>query len=311
MPRNRYKIILIKEGKFDLKQFNLTLFQIISFFCIFFVFIFLLSFFSSRQMLHWVNKTEIQKHKVDNQLIIDNYEFDKNRIDTLLKQLELIKKQDENLRKLVKLPPIHNDIRKMGFGGVDDEVDDMKELNYLFPENNFNFNNMNDEMNRVERLIKLELLSYEEIDNVINNDKNKILSYPAIYPVKNGDLNLSSNYGYRLDPFSKKYKFHDGHDFSAPTGTNVYSSANGRVIKSQYLGSFGNYIEVDHGNGYITVYGHLSSRKVRRGEKVLRGQKIGEVGNTGRSTAPHLHYEVRYQKKSMDPSLFYFDTFIH
>ena len=135
MPRNNYKIILIKEGKFDLKQLNLTLFQIISFFCILFAFIFLLSFFSSRQILHWVNKAEIQKHKVDNQLIIDNYEFDKNRIDTLLKQLELIKKQDENLRKLVKLPPIHNDIRKMGFGGVDDQVDDMKELNYLFPEN--------------------------------------------------------------------------------------------------------------------------------------------------------------------------------
>jgi len=147
--------------------------------------------------------------------------------------------------------------------------------------------------------------------STINTNKEQILSYPAIYPIKDGKLHLSSNYGYRSDPFSRKYKFHDGHDFSVPTGTDVYSSANGRVIKSQYLGSFGNYVEIDHGNGYITVYGHLSSREVRRGEKVLRGQKIGEVGNTGRSTAPHLHYEIRYQKQAMDPSQFYFDTYIN
>ena len=81
--------------------------------------------------------------------------------------------------------------------------------------------------------------------------------------------------------------------------------------KSQYWGSFGNYIEIDHGNGYLTAYGHLSTRKVKAGDKVFRGQKIGEVGNTGRSTAPHLHYEVQYLKKAIDPTPFYFDISIN
>ena len=115
--------------------------------------------------------------------------------------------------------------------------------------------------------------------------------------MKNGSDRLSSNFGYRRDPFSKKYKFHDGHDYSAQIGTGVHSTADGRVKRSKYWGSFGNYIEVDHGNGYVTAYGHLSKRNVKTGDKVLRGQKIGEVGNTGRSTAPHLHYEIKYQNK--------------
>ena len=122
-------------------------------------------------------------------------------------------------------------------------------------------------------------------------------------------MHLSSNFGYRRDPFSRKFKFHDGHDFSTSVGSDVYSTANGRVKKSKYWGSFGNYIEIDHGNGYITAYGHLSKRDVKRGEKVLRGQKIGEVGNTGRSTAPHLHYEVQVNKVERDPEKFnHFDS---
>jgi murein DD-endopeptidase MepM/ murein hydrolase activator NlpD len=79
------------------------------------------------------------------------------------------------------------------------------------------------------------------------------------------------------------------------------------VRKSKYWGTFGNYIEIDHGNGYVTAYGHLSKRDVRKGDKVFRGQKIGESGNTGRSTAPHLHYEIQYQNKAVDPTSFYFN----
>ena len=121
------------------------------------------------------------------------------------------------------------------------------------------------------------------------------------------DVNLSSRYGYRRDPFTRKFKFHDGDDFSAKTGTPVYATANGRVRISKYYSTFGNYIEIDHGSGYRTIFGHLSKRKVKVGEKVIRGQKIGEVGNTGRSTAPHLHYEIQHNKRSKDPKDFYFD----
>ena len=151
----------------------------------------------------------------------------------------------------------------------------------------------------------------KELTEKAKADKEKILAHPAIYPMDIGAKRLSSQFGYRRDPFSQKYKFHDGHDYSAQIGTPVYSTANGRVKKSKYWGSFGNYIEVDHGNGYITAYGHLSTRNVKAGDKVYRGQKIGEVGNTGRSTAPHLHYEIQYQNKAIDPTPFYFDISIN
>ena len=136
--------------------------------------------------------------------------------------------------------------------------------------------------------------SYIELTEKVQGNLDEILAYPAIHPVEAGNEYLSSNFGYRRDPFSNKYKFHDGHDYSARIGTPVYTTANGRVKKSKYWGSFGNYIEIDHGNGYVTMYGHLSTRNVKSGDKVFRGQKIGEVGNTGRSTAPHLHYEIQY-----------------
>ena len=194
----------------------------------------------------------------------------------------------------------------MGFGGTQNKAG-FPDFNYLLPSESIDFEAIENGINYVNRLINLELLSYEELAEKVEANLEEILAFPAIFPVKRGSDMLSSNFGYRRDPFSKKYKFHDGHDYSARIGTAVYSTANGRIQKSKYWGSFGNYIEIDHGNGYVTAYGHLSKRDVRKGEKVFRGQKIGEVGNTGRSTAPHLHYEVQYWSKAIDPTPFYFN----
>ena len=310
MLKNGYKILVIKEGKYDLKQFNVSFFHIVLIVSLLFIFSTSLFFMFSEQLSNWAGSFEIEKHRRNNRILIQNIEDNQKRIDSLVGKLDEIKKQDEVLRKLVKLPPIHDDIRKMGYGGLEDNKNS-NEYNYLLPSNKINLDSLNSNLDRIHRLIKLELLSYNELKNKIKQDKEKILAHPAIYPVLNGTLHLSSVFGYRRDPFSRKYKFHDGHDFSTPIGTNVYSTANGRVKKSKYWGSFGNCIEVDHGNGYVTIYGHLSSRDVQAGEKVYRGQKIGEVGNTGRSTAPHLHYEVKYQSKSIDPSQFYFDISMH
>ena len=307
MFKNGYKVIFIKEGKFDLKQITISPLHIgliaagivlltSSFFFMF-----------SDHFVKWAGSHEIEKHRKNNKILVQNIEDNQKRIQSLLNDLEDLKKQDDNLRRLVKLPPIHEDIRKMGFGGTHNKTE-TEDVNYLLPENQFDLDKELDDINFVNRLINLEQLSYIEITDKVVSDKDKILAYPAIHPVELGDKRLSSNYGYRRDPFSQKFKFHDGHDYSARIGTDVHSTANGRVKKSKYWGSFGNYIEIDHGNGYVTAYGHLSSRKVKEGDKVNRGQKIGEVGNTGRSTAPHLHYEVQYKNKAVDPTPFYFDN---
>ena len=306
MFRNGYKIIFIKEGKFDLKQFTISPLQVgliggaIAFLTSSFFFMF------SDQFVELAGYNEIEKHRKNNKVLVQNIEENQKRIENLLDELDEIKKQDDILRRLVKLPPIHDDIRKMGFGGTHNKTE-TEDVNYLLPEDQIDVDAIIDDINYVNRLINLERISYNEIAEKVDSDQDAILAYPAIHPVESGNDHLSSNYGYRRDPFSQKFKFHDGHDYSARIGTDVHSTANGRVKKSKYWGSFGNYIEIDHGNGYITAYGHLSNRSVKAGDKVFRGQKVGEVGNTGRSTAPHLHYEVQYKNKAVDPSQFYFD----
>ena len=146
---------------------------------------------------------------------------------------------------------------------------------------------------------------------VISTDVEKLVRYPAIHPINFSQAKLTSHYGFRMDPFSHKHTLHEGQDFSGKVGSSIFSTADGVVVKSKYFGSFGNYIEIDHQNGYRTSYGHLSKRHVKVGERVFRGQEIGTLGNTGRSTAPHLHYEVKYKRKRIDPANFYFDRIIN
>ena len=142
----------------------------------------------------------------------------------------------------------------------------------------------------------------------MNEKKIKeITRYPAIHPVDLSTCRRSSGYGYRRDPFTQEYKMHAGVDYSGKIGTPVYATADGTVRISRYYSTFGNYIEINHGYSYKTCYGHLSKRNVKTGDRVERGEKIGEIGNTGRSTAPHLHYEIQHNKKTKNPNKFYFD----
>jgi len=210
------------------------------------------------------------------------------------------------MRSLLKLPIIDKDIRKLGVGGSENKEENLNNLEYLLP-TNMNLNNIKEDIDFLLRTINLEKFSYNQIEEKIINDKEKILHYPAIHPISKIDSKFSSGFGYRYDPFTKKRKLHEGHDFSADVGTSIVATANGVVKSSRYFGSFGNYIEIDHGNGFITCYGHLSKRAVKKGEYIERGQYLGTVGNTGRSTAPHLHYEIRYNNKNLDPTNFYFD----
>jgi murein DD-endopeptidase MepM/ murein hydrolase activator NlpD len=142
--------------------------------------------------------------------------------------------------------------------------------------------------------------------------KNKTLliaSIPAIQPVNNQDLRrLSSYFGYRTDPYYKVPKFHEGVDFSAPPGTEIYATGDGIIMASDRSKSgYGNQIIIDHGFGYKTMYAHLQSFKVRAGEKVKRGQVIGTIGSTGKSTSPHLHYEVWKNNVPVNPINYFFN----
>lgn len=162
-------------------------------------------------------------------------------------------------------------------------------------------------IDHLEKDAKAQERSYTTLSKLIRTKEEVINSIPAIQPVANKDLNrMASGYGYRLDPFYHTATFHAGMDFTADIGTEVYATGDGVVQKSTNDGwGYGNHVVISHGFGYTTLYGHLSRIAVRPGAKIKRGQIIGYVGSTGRSTGPHLHYEVRKNGNPINPAFFY------
>ncbi len=151
--------------------------------------------------------------------------------------------------------------------------------------------------------------SYTEIGEMIKDKEKLLASTPAIQPVNNKDMNrIASGFGYRIDPVYKTVKFHAGLDFAAPQGTPIYATADGRVTTSGNAGNgYGNHVILSHGFGYETLYGHMVRVKSQVGQTVKRGEVIGWVGSTGKSTGPHLHYEVHKNGKQIDPIYFFYN----
>ena len=145
--------------------------------------------------------------------------------------------------------------------------------------------------------------SFDEVIELAKNKEQMILSIPAIQPIAIDDLNRISDYfGVRRDPFLRTTKFHHGIDFAGPKGVPVYATGNGKVEVAEFsFFGYGNVILIDHGFGYKSRYAHLQKISVKIGDTVVRGQIIGTLGNSGRSTGPHLHYEVIHRNKTVDP----------
>ncbi|MEY3984011.1 MAG: hypothetical protein RL160_1570 [Bacteroidota bacterium] len=164
-------------------------------------------------------------------------------------------------------------------------------------------------LDQLSSLAERQQRSYDQLEKMVKAKNALFNSVPAIQPVANKDLDrMASGYGYRIDPFYHTTKFHAGMDFTASPGTHVVATGDGTVqqIRQDEWG-YGNHIIISHGYGYTTLYAHLSGFKVRTGQKVVRGQLIGFVGNTGKSTGPHLHYEVRKNNHPLNPAFFYFN----
>ena len=168
--------------------------------------------------------------------------------------------------------------------------------------------NTSEKVDGISKALAVQSKSLDEILKLAKA-KDKLLSaIPAIQPVKNEDLkHMASGFGYRSDPFTKARKMHEGMDFTARTGTPIFATGDGIIKKADNsLSGYGNHIEINHGFGYLTLYAHLSKYKARPGQRVKRGDIIGYVGSTGRSQAPHCHYEVHKDGKVVNPINFYY-----
>lgn len=160
---------------------------------------------------------------------------------------------------------------------------------------------------QLDQMVYSQIRSFNQLAEIAINDRQRIAHIPAIQPVPERFLRtMASGYGIRRDPIYGTAKMHEGMDFSAPIGTPVYATADGTVRTASWQGLYGNLIEIDHGYNYLTRFAHLSRFNVRPGQTVHRGDLIGYVGNTGKSTGPHLHYEVRYRGTPQNPVNYYF-----
>lgn len=164
-------------------------------------------------------------------------------------------------------------------------------------------------LNRLDNRLTVQDASYKEISTAIHNKEDLLASTPAIQPISNKELKrVASGFGYRIDPIYKTRRFHGGLDFTAPQGTPIYATANGRIRYAGNSGSgYGNHVIIDHGYGYRTLYAHMYKITAKQGTRVTRGEIIGYVGSTGKSTGPHCHYEVHKNGRRMDPVYFFYN----
>ena len=164
-------------------------------------------------------------------------------------------------------------------------------------------------LNNIAARINFQYASYESIETLIKNQEEKLASLPAIQPVSNKDLNrVASGFGLRIDPVYGTPKMHKGLDFTAPQGTPIYATGNGRVIEASFdQGGYGNHVIINNGYGYRTLFGHMARIKVKKGQRVTRGEVIGWVGSTGKSTGPHCHYEVLVNGREVNPVYFFYN----
>jgi murein DD-endopeptidase MepM/ murein hydrolase activator NlpD len=239
---------------------------------------------------------------------IRQYELQYKLINERLDKLEVVlgdmADRDDNIYRVIfEAEPIPTEARRAGYGGTDryKDLEGYRNSEILV--------RTAKKLDQITAKMYVQTKSYDDVYEMAINKSRLLASIPAIQPVSNQDLRrLSSYFGYRTDPFYKVPKFHEGVDFSAPPGTDIYATGDGVIMESDRSKSgYGNQIVIDHGFGYKTMYAHMQSYKVRAGERVKRGQIIGTVGTTGKSTSPHLHYEVWKNNIPVNPINYFFN----
>lgn len=253
--------------------------------------------------IFWVGSPSQWRLEREHQVLEQNYRQLNERLDEALTVLADIGERDDHLYRLIlQGEPIGKEARErlvVNYARYD-SLRRMNDAQLVL--------SVEQKMDLVERQLYLQSKSFDEVVNLIQTQEDRLLHTPSIQPVKDKDLKqLASGYGWRVDPVYNVQKFHEGMDFSADTGTDVFCTANGRVIEAGWnTGGYGLNVVVDHGYGYKTRYAHLSKKNVSVGQQLIRGQKLGEVGSTGKSTGSHLHYEVWLRDVVQNPANYYF-----
>ncbi len=239
-----------------------------------------------------------------NEGLRDNYRQLKDRIESIQAQMQELEKRDNNVyRAIFEASPIPDSARAK-------ELENKLEIATIQKlRDNQLVAAIDHTLDNLASRLAAQKKSYDEVEELVKNKEQLLSHTPAIQPVSNKDLNrIASGFGYRIDPVYKTTKFHAGLDFSAPQGTPIYATADGTITTAGSTGNgYGNHVVIQHGYGYETLYGHMVRVKVRSGQTVKRGEVIGWVGSTGKSTGPHCHYEVHKNGEKIDPVYFFYN----
>ncbi len=232
--------------------------------------------------------------RLENNRLRTQYNLLNRRLDNSMRILGHLQDRDENFyRVMLQMEPFTTSQRLSGL----ENVREYKELRGL---NDAQLvTRLSQNMDLLEKQLYAQLQSYDQLRINLAGQDVKLEHIPAVVPLK--DYSMACGYGVRRDPVTGMSRLHEGIDLAAPSGTAVYSSGKGTVVHAERVPGYGNMIEIDHGYNYISRYAHLGELLVKTGDQVKRGDLIGKVGSTGKSVAPHLHYEVRFKDETQNP----------
>ncbi len=239
---------------------------------------------------------------------ISQYEFQFTLLNDRLEQIEAVlgnlRDKDDNIYRVIfEAEPIPLSIRDAGFGGVDRyaRLDGYRNSQVIIETTR--------RFDRITSQLVVQSKSFDEVFELARNKSLMLACIPAIQPIERGKGRIVSGYGMRFHPILKYRRMHWGIDITAPSGTPIYATADGTVNFNGHKGGYGKTCVIDHGYGYQTLYGHMKTITVRNGQKVKRGEIIGYVGSTGLSQSPHVHYEVIYNDKKVNPVNYFYNDF--
>jgi murein DD-endopeptidase MepM/ murein hydrolase activator NlpD len=242
--------------------------------------------------------------RTQNERLKTRYENLSDQVKTIEQQMAELEKRDNSVyRSIFEAKPIPDSVRAKA-------LEKQKEIAKVERMDDYEVvRSIQNTLSTLASRISTQKNSYVELEGLMKNKEKILASTPAIQPVSNKELNrIASGFGYRIDPVYKSIKMHAGLDFAAPQGTPIYATANGRIkTAGKSAGGYGIHVVIDHGYGYETLYGHMVRVKARQGQQVTRGEVIGYVGTTGKSTGPHCHYEVRKNGNKIDPIYFFYN----
>ena len=242
-------------------------------------------------------KRELSQYKVQLELLNHRTE----QVEAVVKSLQ--DKDDNIYRVIMEAEPIPDEVRNAGFGGVNK----YKELEGY--DNSELIIETTKKLDKLSKQMYVQSKSFDEVFNLAKRKTEMLACIPAIQPIQTKYFKgIGSGFGSRLHPIYKTWQFHTGIDFTSQFGAPIFATGNGTVSSAQYDGGgYGNCVKIDHGFGYVTLYGHMSRMKVAKGAKVKRGDLIGYVGSTGMSTGPHCHYEVIKNGTKINPINFFYN----